>query len=79
MSEEQQRKQRVNVNLEIFHQVKRLYTTKTKQELLKITNLSLSACNFKFVSLSSSCLVFVVYYFHKCLLRTKKLEAFSLL
>ena len=49
MSEEQQRKERVSVNLEIIDQVKRLYTTKTKQELLEITNLSLSACNFKFV------------------------------
>ena len=38
MSEEQQRKEKVGVNLEIFDQVKRLYmsTTKTKQELLKI-------------------------------------------
>ena len=49
MSEEQQRKETVSVNLKIFDQVKRLYTTKTKHELLKITNLSLSACNFKFV------------------------------
>ena len=47
MSEKQQRKERVGVNLEIFDQVKRLYTTKTKQELLEITNLILSACNFK--------------------------------
>ena len=39
MSEEQQRKERLSVNLEIFDEVKRLYTTKTKQELL----LSLSA------------------------------------
>ena len=37
MSEEQQRKERVNVNLEIFDEVQRLYTTKYKQELLKIT------------------------------------------
>ena len=38
MSEEQQRKEKVGVNLEIFDQVKWLYmsTTKTKQELLKI-------------------------------------------
>ena len=61
MSEEQQKKERVSVNLEIFDQVKRLYTTKTKQKPLEITNLSLSACNFKFVISSSSCLGFVVY------------------
>ena len=61
MNEEQQRKKRVSVNLEIFDQVKRLYTTKTKQELLEIKNLSLSACNFKFLISSSSCLVFVIY------------------
>ena len=30
MSEEQQRKERVGVNLEIFDQVKRLYTSTTK-------------------------------------------------
>ena len=48
MSEKQQKNERVSVNLEIFDLVKRLYTTKTKQELLEITNLSLSACNFKF-------------------------------
>ena len=29
MGKEQQRKERVSVNLEIFDQVKRLYTTKT--------------------------------------------------
>ena len=57
MSKEQQRKERVSLNLEIFDQVKRLYTTKTKQELLEITNLSLSASNFKFVISSSSCLI----------------------
>ena len=57
MSEEPQRKERVSVNLEIFNQVKRLYTTKTKQELLEITNLNLSACDFKFIISSSSCLV----------------------
>ena len=45
MSEEQQRKESISVNLEIFDQVKQLYTTKTKQELLKITNLSLLALN----------------------------------
>ena len=61
MSEEQQRKERASVNLKIFDQVKQLYTTKTKQELLEITNFSLSAYNFKFVISSSSCLVFVVY------------------
>ena len=61
MSEEQQRKERVSVNIKIFDQAKRLYSTKTKQELLEITNLSLSACNFKFVISSSSCLVFVEY------------------
>ena len=61
MSEEQQRKERVSVNIEIFDQVKWLYTTKIKQDLLEITNLSLSACNFKFVISSSSFLVFVVY------------------
>ena len=60
MSEEQQKKERFSVNLKIFDQVKQLYTTKTK-ELLEITNLSLSACNFKFVFSSSSCLVFVVH------------------
>ena len=51
MSEEQQRKKRVSVHLEIFNQVKRLYTstTKTKQELLKITNLKLQAERLKFV------------------------------
>ena len=38
MSKEQQRKERISLNLEIFDQVKRLYTTKTKQELLEITN-----------------------------------------
>ena len=38
MSEEQQRKESVGVNLEVFDQVKRLYTstTKTKQELFEI-------------------------------------------
>ena len=43
MSEEQQRKKRVSVNLEIFDQVKWLYTciTKTKKELHEITNLKL--------------------------------------
>ena len=41
MSKEQKRKERVSVNLEIFYQVKRLYTKKTKQELLEITNLKL--------------------------------------
>ena len=40
MSEERQRKERVSVNLEIFDQVKRLYTT---TRVLEITNLSLSA------------------------------------
>ena len=49
MSEEQQRKERVSVNLEIIDQVKQLHTTKTKQELLETTNLSLSAGNLKFV------------------------------
>ena len=43
MIEEQQRKERVSVNLEIFDQVKRLYTTKTKQELFEIKNLKLQA------------------------------------
>ena len=42
MSEERQRKERVSVNLEIFDQVKRLYTT---TRVLEITNLSLSALN----------------------------------
>ena len=49
MSEEQQREERVSSNFEIFDLVKQLYTTKTKQELLEITNLSLSACNLNFV------------------------------
>ena len=49
MTEEQQRRERVSVNLQIFDQVKQLNTTKTKQELLEITYLSLSDCNFKFV------------------------------
>ena len=61
MSEEQQRKERVNVNLEIFDQVKRLYTTKTKNKLLEITNLKLQAERLKFVISSSLFLVFVVY------------------
>ena len=39
MTEEQQTKERVSVNLEIFDQVKRLYSRKTKQELFEITNL----------------------------------------
>ena len=60
ISEEQQRKERVSVNLKIFDQVKRIYpTTKTKKELLEITNLSLLAGNFKFVISSSFCLVFL--------------------
>ena len=33
MSKEQQEKERVSVNLEIFDQVKRLYTTKTNCSL----------------------------------------------
>ena len=49
MIEEQQRKKRVSVNLEIFDQVTRLHRIKTEQELLEITNLSLLVCNFKFV------------------------------
>ena len=49
MNEEQQRKESVSVNIEIFDQVKRLYTKKTKQEVLEITNLSLLVCNFEFV------------------------------
>ena len=38
MSEEQQRKERVGINFEIFDQVKQLNmsTTKTKQDLLEI-------------------------------------------
>ena len=36
------KERKVSVNLEIFDQVKRLYTTKSKQELLEITNFSLS-------------------------------------
>ena len=47
MKNNKERNRVVNVNLKIFDQVKQLYTTKTKQELLEITNLSLSACNFK--------------------------------
>ena len=43
MCKERQRKKRVSVNLEIFDQVKRLFTTKTKQEQLEITNLKLQA------------------------------------
>ena len=50
MNEEQQRKERVSVNLQIFDQVKRLYTTKTKQELLEITNLKIQAKRLKFIS-----------------------------
>ena len=61
MSEKQHRMERASVNLQIFDEVKRLYATKIKKELLEITNLSLSACNFKFVISSSSFLVFVVY------------------
>ena len=60
MTEEQQRKKRLSVNLIIFHQVKQLYTTKTKKELLEITNLKLQAERLKFVISSSSCF-FVVY------------------
>ena len=45
INKEQQKKERVTVNLEIFDQVKQLYTTKTKQELLENTNLSLSTLN----------------------------------
>ena len=47
--QEQQRKERISVNLEIFDQVKRLYTTKTtcKQELLEITSLKLQTERFK--------------------------------
>ena len=41
MSEEQERKERVSVNVEIFDQIKWLCTTKTKQDLLEITNLKL--------------------------------------
>ena len=61
MIEEQQRKERVSINLEIFDQVKRLYATKTKQELLENTNLKLQAERLKFVISSNTCLVFVVY------------------
>ena len=49
MSEEQQRKERVSVNLEIFGSSKAAIYNKTKPELLEITNSSLSACNLKFV------------------------------
>ena len=56
MSEQQQNKERFSVNLEIFDQLKRLHTTKTKQELLEITNLSLSACNFKQLLFSFCCI-----------------------
>ena len=37
MSEEQQRKETVGVNLEIFDQVKQLYTTKTNCSLFRKT------------------------------------------
>ena len=40
MSEEQPRKERVSVNLEIFDQVKRLYTTKTNCSLFRKTRSS---------------------------------------
>ena len=43
MSEEQRRKQRVCLNRDNFEQIKRLYKIKTKNELLEITNLGISA------------------------------------
>ena len=56
MTEEQQRKEIVSVNLGIFNQVKRLYITKTKQELLEITTSKLQAEKLKFAISRSSCL-----------------------
>ena len=41
----QQRKTRVLINEETFNQVKRLFKTKSKKELLEITSLSISALN----------------------------------
>ncbi len=45
MTNSSNRKTRVVTNSEIFEQVKRLYKTKSKRELLEITSLSKSALN----------------------------------
>ena len=49
MKNNKERKALVLISKYVFDQVKRLYTKKTKQEVLEITNLSLLVCNFEFV------------------------------
>ena len=46
------KERKVSVNFEMFDHVKRIYTTKTKQELLEITSLK-QAERLKFLSWSS--------------------------